>query len=110
MKGRSFIVLAHTIGAHRHEAHHLDAARDHEIIGAGDDALRGEIQRLLGRAAFAIERDCGHALGKARGQHGLAADIAGLLPDLDDAAGDDVFDQAPDRRPSAARAPAATAA
>jgi len=32
---------------HRHPAHRLHAARDHDVVGAGDDALRGEVHGLL---------------------------------------------------------------
>jgi hypothetical protein len=57
MEARTLVVLAHAIDLHRHEAHHLDAARDHAIVRPRDDALRGEVERLLRGAAFAIERD-----------------------------------------------------
>ena len=54
MKGRPFVVPPHAIDARRHETHHLDAAGDHDVVSAGDDPLRGEIQRLLGRLLAAI--------------------------------------------------------
>src|SRR5258708_37941790 len=60
------IILAEAVGAHRHETHHLDTTGDHQIIGAGYHALRGKIHRLLGRAAFAIQRYGGEGVGEAR--------------------------------------------
>src|SRR5260221_7889985 len=52
----SEIVLTEPVRPHRHETHHLDATGDHQIIGAGYHTLRGEIRRLLGRTAFAVQR------------------------------------------------------
>ena len=93
MKGRPFVVPPHAIDARRHETHHLDAAGDHDVVSAGDDPLRGEVQRLLGGAALSIQRDSGDALGKARRQNGLAANVSRLLRDLDHAACDHILDK-----------------
>jgi hypothetical protein len=43
MKKWSFIVLSHAIDAHGDEAHHLDAASDNHVVGAGNHALCGEV-------------------------------------------------------------------
>ena len=76
MKRRALVVPPHPIDAHRDQAHHFDAAGDHDIVGARDDALCGEIQRLLGGAAFAIQRHGRDALGKAGRQDRLPADVS----------------------------------
>ena len=86
-------ILAETVGAHGDKAHPLDAARHDHVIGARDHALRGELQRLLGRSAFAVQRHGGDAFGEARRQHRLPPDIARLLADLDHAAREHVVDQ-----------------
>ena len=86
-------VLDHGRGAHRHEAHDLDAGGDDDVVGAGHDALGGEVGRLLGRAALAVDGGGGHRLGPAGGEHGVAADVERLGADLHDAAHDHVVDQ-----------------
>ena len=79
--------------AHRHAAHALDPRRDHHVVGARDDALRGEVQRLLRRAALTVDRRSGHRVGEARGERGVAPDVQGLVAHLHDAAHDHVVDQ-----------------
>ena len=76
MKGGPFVVLAHAVRAHRYEAHHLDAAGNDNVVRPGNDALSGEVERLLGRTAFSIQGYGGNGLGKARCEDGLAADVA----------------------------------
>src|SRR6266852_6765037 len=88
----SEIVLAEPVRAHRHEAHHLDATGDHQIIGASYHTLCGKIHRLLGRAAFAVQRYGGNGFRKASRENCLPSDIGGLLADLDDAPRDHVLD------------------
>ncbi len=51
------------------------------------------MRRLLRRAALAIDRGGGHGLGEPGREHGVAADVGGLLADLHDAAHDHVVDQ-----------------
>jgi len=42
--------------SHGHARHHFDASGDDDVVGAGHDALGGEVQRLLGRSALAVDR------------------------------------------------------
>ena len=51
------------------------------------------MERLLRRAALAVDRHGGNAVGQQRGQHHVAADVEALLADLADAADDDVVDR-----------------
>ena len=44
-------------------------------------------------SALAIHRSARHGVGQGRGQHRIARDIGRLLPDMADAAKDDVFDE-----------------
>ena len=62
-------------------AHVLHAARHHQVGGAAEHRLGGEVHRLLGRAALPVHGDAGHRLGQARGQPGGAGDVAGLRAD-----------------------------
>ena len=73
--------------------HDLDAGGDDDVVGAGDDALGGEVGRLLRRAALAVDGGGGHRLGEAGGEHGVAADVEALVADLHDAAHDHVVDE-----------------
>ena len=79
--------------AHRHARHALDAGRDHDVVRAGDHALGGEVHRLLGRPALAVDRRARHRLGEPGGEHGVAADVDALVADLHDATHDHVVDQ-----------------
>ena len=45
----------HDRGAHRGAGHDLDAGGDDDVVGAGHHALRGEVHRLLARAALAVD-------------------------------------------------------
>ncbi len=74
-------------------AHLLDAAGDHDVVAAGDDALRRERCGLLARAALAVDRGAGNGDREARRECGVAADVHGLLADLGEASGDHVIDQ-----------------
>jgi len=67
--------------------------RHHHVVGAGHDALGGEVQGLLGGAALAVDGGGGHRLGPAGGEDGVAADIERLLGDLHHAAHDHVVDE-----------------
>ena len=80
--------------AHRHPAHRLDAGRDHQVVGAGHDALHGEVDRLLAGAALALDRGGRHVHREARRQPGLTAGGGGLLAVLPDAADEDVVHRA----------------
>jgi hypothetical protein len=79
-------------GPHGGGGHDLDAGGDGDVVGTGDHALGGEVGRLLGRAALAIDRGGRHGLGEPGRQHGVAADVEALVPDLHDAAHDHVVD------------------
>src|SRR5690606_31286195 len=80
-------------GAHRGGGHHLDAGGDHDVVGAGDDALGGEVGGLLRRAALAVHGGGRHGLGEAGGEDGVAADVEALVADLHDTAHDHVLDE-----------------
>jgi hypothetical protein len=51
------------------------------------------VQRLLRGAALPVDARARHALRQLRCEHCIARDVAGLLPDLADAAHDDVVDE-----------------
>ena len=51
------------------------------------------MHRLLARAALAIDGGRGNRLGPTSGEHRVAADVEGLLPNLHDATHDHVVDQ-----------------
>ena len=70
----------------------LDAARDDHIVLARHHAHRGEVGRLLPRAAHAVERRTAHVHREARDQRGVARDIEPLLAELVHAPEDDVLD------------------
>ncbi len=81
------------VGPHGHPAHRLDPAGDDEIVRPGHDALRGEVDGLLGGTALAVHGGRGDGLGEAGRQEGVAGGVHGLLADLVDGAADDVVDQ-----------------
>src|SRR5690606_16784472 len=80
-------------GAHGGAGHHLDAGGDDDVVGTGDDALRREVGGLLRGAALAVDGGGRDGLGEAGGEHGVAAHVQALVPDLHDAAHDHVVDQ-----------------
>jgi len=92
MHAGTVVVHPHPVGSHRHPAHRFDAAGDHDIVGAGGDALRGEMHGLLARAAFAVDHDRRHMHRKSGREHRHPGDV-GLLAGLRDAADDDVVDE-----------------
>ena len=47
--------------AERNPAHRLDAARDHDVVGAGDHALGREVELPAGSNRTGGRRSCGHA-------------------------------------------------
>ena len=59
---------------------------DHDVVRARHHALRGEVQRLLRRAALAVDRGAGHRVGEPGGEQRVAADVQRLLAHLRDAA------------------------
>ena len=83
---------AHRVRAHRHARHVLDAARDDDIVLTRHHAQRGEVGRLLPRAAHPVERRAAHVHREARDQRRVARDVEPLLTELVDAAEDDVLD------------------
>src|ERR1051326_127751 len=76
--------------AHGNTRHAFNAAADGDVIAAGDHALRGKMNGLLGGAALAIDGGAGNGLRKAGGEDSVACDIGSLLTDLHDAAGNHV--------------------
>ena len=52
--------------SHGRVGHVLDPGRDHHVVGAGHDALGGEVQGLLGGPALAVDGGGRHRLGVAR--------------------------------------------
>ncbi len=78
---------------HRGGGHDLDAGRDRDVVGPGDDALGGKVGGLLRRAALAVHGRGGHRLREPCGEHRVAADVEGLAAHLHDAAHDHIVDQ-----------------
>src|ERR1700733_984991 len=66
-------VLAHDRRAHGGVGHGLDAGRDRNVVGPGHHALGGEVQRLLGGAALAVDGRGGNRAGPPSGQPPVAA-------------------------------------
>ena len=62
-------------GAHGGAGHALDTGGHDDVVGPGHDTLGREVQRLLGRAALAVDGGGGHGLGPPGGQHGVAPDV-----------------------------------
>src|SRR5205807_1345225 len=79
-------------GTHRHSRHDLDTAGHCDIDLTGYNSRRGEVNRLLRRAALAVNRRTRNRLGPAGAEHSVATDIEALLADLADHAPDDVVD------------------
>jgi len=78
--------------AHRDAAHRLDAGGDHDVVGSRHHALGREVERLLARAALAVDAGAADALGKPCSERRVATDVHPLLADLRDAPHDDVLD------------------
>ena len=91
------------VGAHRHARHRLDAAGEHEVLEAGADLLRGQVDRLQAAGAEPVDLHAGHGVGQAGGERRRPGDDGALLADRRDDAEDDVVDQ---RRVEAGVAPA----
>src|SRR3546814_7694169 len=68
--------------AHRDARHAFDAAREDDVLRARHHRLRRELDRLLRRAALAVDGDRGDRVGELRGEHGVAADVPLLPPAL----------------------------
>ena len=73
-------------------AHMLDATADRDVVHAGCDQSRGEVDRLLRRSALPVDGRRRSLDRQAGLEPGVAADVVRLLPVLLDAAGDDVLD------------------
>lgn len=72
--------------------HVLGATRDDQVLGAGEDALGGEVDGLLRGAALAVDGDAGDLFGQSGGQPAGPGDVTGLRSDGVEAAEDDVLD------------------
>jgi hypothetical protein len=77
---------------HRHPRHRFNAGGDHDVHRAGHHGLGRKMQRLLRRAALAVDRGGGNAFRELRSHHGVARDVVGLLAGLHHAAHDHVLD------------------
>jgi len=62
-------------------------------MGAGDDGLGREVGGLLRGSALTVHRRGADRLREPGREHGVAAYVQALGPDLHDAAHDDVLDQ-----------------
>ena len=80
-------------GPHRHAAHALHARGDGDVADAGLDKVRRKVDRLLRRAALAIDRRRRHVDGKPGGEHRLPRDVHSLLAGLAHASEDDVANE-----------------
>ena len=81
------------VGAHRHAAHRLDAAGEHQIVPAGAHLLRGGVDGLQAGCAEAVELEAAGGLGQLGHQRGGAGDVAALIADGRHDAEDEVADQ-----------------
>ena len=81
------------VGAHRDARHRLDAAGEDEVLPAGGDLLRGDVDGLEARGAEAVELDAGDGVRQAGLDGGGLGDVAALVADGRDAAEDDVVDR-----------------
>ncbi len=72
--------------------HVLDAAADGDVVDAGGDQGRGEVDALLGGAALTVDRGRGDLDRQPGLEPGVATDVHSLLAELLDAAADDVAD------------------
>ena len=63
-----------------------------DVVDAGGDERRGEVHRLLGGAALAVDGGGGRLDRQPGLEPGVAADVDALLAELLHAAGDDVLD------------------
>lgn len=73
-------------------AHRLDAARDADVDGVGGDQARDQPVGLLAAAALTVHRRRTDVLGQPGHQPAHPGDVVGLLPELGDAAADDLLD------------------
>src|SRR3989442_1752755 len=80
------------VGAQRDAGHHLDPARDDDVVLARHDLHRGEVERLQSGGAHPVHAGPGNRLRKARDQWREAGDVQSLFVDLGDAAQHDVLD------------------
>ena len=81
------------VGAHRHAAHRLDAAGQHQVVPAGAHLLGGGVDGFEAGGAEPVELDAAGGVGQLRGQHRGAGDVAALVADRRDDTEDDVADQ-----------------
>ncbi len=89
-EGRA-VLLHHLVAVGEGDvAHVLDAGADRDVVDAGGDQRRGEVDRLLGGAALAVDRRRRRLDRQAGLEPGVAADVDPLLAELLRAAGDHV--------------------
>lgn len=75
----------------RDHRHVLRAARDDQVLGSGEHALRREVDRLLRGAALPVDGDAGDLLGQAYREPCRPGDVARLGADRVQAAEDHVL-------------------
>ena len=92
-EGKAELAVGHC-RTHWNSCHHFDAGRHHDVVGAGDDALCGEVSRLLAATALTVDGCAGHMLWPASGEHCVARNVDRLLANLHDAAHDHVVNEA----------------
>jgi hypothetical protein len=69
------------VGAHRHPAHRLDAAREDQLLEAAADPGRRLVDGLQTGRAEAVELDAGGRLREPGGERGGLRDVAALVGD-----------------------------
>src|SRR5215211_8040932 len=79
------------VAEHRDAGHALDPAAYRVVHVPGSDGLGGEVDRLLARAAHAVERHGGYAHGKSSEHDAEARYVRTLLPSLGHCAAYDVL-------------------
>src|SRR3989454_567591 len=80
------------VGAQSDTGHHLDAARDDDVVLTRHDLHRGEVERLESRGAHPVHAGPRDRLRESRDQRREAGDVQALFVDLGDAAQHDILD------------------
>ncbi len=81
-----------TVGAHRHAGHGLHTTGDDQLVEAGADLLRGQVDGLEARGAEAVELEAADGVGQAGHGHRGAGDVGTLVTHRRDDAQDQVGD------------------
>src|SRR6185437_5450066 len=81
-----------TVGTHRHPGHRLDAAGQDQVLPAGADLHRAEVDRLQARRAEPVDLQPGDGVGQASGQCRGTWQVPALVADRGHHAEHDVVD------------------